>query len=140
MVFLIVLGLLLMAEMPNVQYKIKFENDIELQKISEDPPLWRLEKELLVWVNDTLVIVPKDFTTDLASIPYVLQWKYNPLDRSLIRPAVLHDYFYKHPEYYSRRDADEIFYYSLQKEGNSFWDRYSMYIAVRLMGWRFYAT
>ena len=119
-------------------HNVRFENEIDITKISDDPLLYKLNQELLVWIDDTLVIIPNDFKCDLASIPYVLQWRYNPEDRSLIRPAVLHDYLYQNPSFYSRRDADEIFYYALEKEGNSYIDRYSMYISVRLMGWRYY--
>lgn len=127
-----------MAEAPKMTHHIRFENDIDIVKISEDPVIWQLQKELLVWINDTLIIIPQDFKCDLASIPYILQWKYNPEDRSLIRPAVLHDYLYQNPHFYSRKDSDDIFYYSLEKEGNSYSDRYAMYMAVRLFGWRFY--
>lgn len=137
MTFLIVLGLLIMCETPQEKYHIKFENDPELKIITDS--YYELESEMLAWVNDCLIVVPKGFRTDLASVPWWMQWRFNSKDRSLIRPGILHDYFYDQPGSYSRKEVDEIFYYALQVEGNSLYTRYAMYTAVRLFGWRYYA-
>jgi len=134
---LVVLGLFLLAKSPYMQYKIKFENEATL--IPNPSNKWELEQELLVWVNDHLLLVPARFVTDLASIPWILQWKYNPEDISLIRPAILHDYLYQDPNGFSRAEADTIFYDALRVEGNSWFDSYAMYSAVRLFGWYHYA-
>lgn len=44
--------------------------------------------------SDEMIIVPKGFTTDLASIPWFLQW-FIPLSGRHNLAAVLHDYLYR---------------------------------------------
>lgn len=135
-VFLILGACMLFNKTYAKPYQISFENEESL--IEESIGHYYLDRELIVWVNDQMLLVPTGFKTDLASIPTWLRWQYNPRDRSLVRPAILHDYIYANPHGYSRADADNIFFYALETEGNSVYTKYTMYWAVRAFGWRFF--
>lgn len=127
----------MLGEKTSVIHRVKFENYPSINRINDKE--FKLEQELLVWVDDQLILIPKGFKTDLASIPSYLHWKYNPLDLSLIRPAILHDYMYRNYFTYSRKEADDVFYYALKVEGNAIATVYPIYIAVRAFGWVYYA-
>lgn len=78
------------------------------------------------------------FETDLASIPRIAWPLMAPAHSSLIRPAVIHDYFYRENHFYTRKEADLIFYHMLRNEGVSGYRSSIIYCAVRLFGWMNY--
>lgn len=79
--------------------------------------------------------IPKDFKTDLASIPRLWWSVLSPAYSSFIYPAILHDYLYTCPGFeVSRRYADDIFYSALIAQGVSQFTATVMYMSVRMFG------
>ncbi len=93
-----------------------------------------VETPLVVNLNGSLVIVPKGYKTDLASIPH---WAWSfvaPTDGDTVLPSILHDYLYDHPGVWNRKQVDDVFYCFLLKEGVSDGIASQLYLAVRLFG------
>lgn len=95
---------------------------------------FKLCKPMKVIVDKHKYIIPKDFQTDLASIPRVLWSIYSPLDSKTIIPAILHDYLYQCPHKLFRKKIDSIFYSSLIDNMVNPIVAYQYWIAVRLGG------
>lgn len=95
--------------------------------------------DLRMSVNDTIIVIPKGFQTDFASIPKVLWSFVSPMDDQLMLPALLHDFLYR-SEFYSRKESDCIFYDALRYQYVSIWKATLMYYTVRLAGWRYYGS
>ena len=89
---------------------------------------------MITSINGEITIIPKDFKTDLASLPRwywpIVAPSYGPI----IAPAILHDYMYRCPNGLTRSDVDDIFYYALIRNGASTYLAYKMYYGVRLFG------
>lgn len=83
-------------------------------------------------------VIPKGFETDLASIPRFMWPIIAPANSSFIKPAIVHDWFYRKTCDYNRKQTDLIFYHLLRNEGVSWAQASAMYYAVRLFGWPFY--
>ena len=91
-------------------------------------------------------IVPVGFETDLASIPKCFWWYVSPMDSELMKPAILHDYLYRHPERINwgkidgknnkknRKRADKLFDMAMRSQGVSWFKRTVIYRAVRMFG------
>lgn len=88
-----------------------------------------------VAANDLLYIVPKGFETDLASIPWPVRAIYSPASGKAARSVILHDYFYRIGNLVSRKEADDILYYSLIEDGLSSFTAYQYWSGTRLFGW-----
>lgn len=100
---------------------------------------WKTGEEVC-YENDLVEIcVPKGFRTDLASIPPALRWFVSNDDRKIIRPAICHDWLYQQQHvknrFFSREEADLLFYEMLRVEGMHWFKARMMYYAVRLGGW-----
>lgn len=91
---------------------------------------------LYLEINGKEIVVPGDFKTDLASIPRPFWSLISPMDSRFMAPAILHDYMYQCPDYFTRREADSIFYQNLRLHGVGSYTAYKMYLAVRLFGFR----
>lgn len=94
----------------------------------------------LVWIDKDLIaiVVKKGFITDYASIPRIL-WSVFPRDSGDSRRAsVLHDWLYSYHLDYTRVGADMIFREALKHDGAGIIKRWLLWIAVRLVGWRFW--
>jgi hypothetical protein len=89
-------------------------------------------------VNEILFIIPKGFETDLASIPKIAWPIMAPAHSSLIRPAIIHDWFYRKTCEFTRLETDLIFYHMLRNDGVSYLKASAMYYAVRWFGWNYY--
>ena len=89
-------------------------------------------------VNDDDFIVPSGFKTDLASIPKIVWPIMAPSHSSLIRPAIVHDWFYRKTCDFTRIQTDLIFYHMLINDGVSKFRASLMYYAVRWFGWNYY--
>ncbi len=87
-----------------------------------------------VTVDGDPLNIPKDFDTDLASIPRWLWTILAPSRSDFIAPSILHDYLYTCHNGYERQEIDEIFYDSLIDNGVSRIRAYEMYLAVRFFG------
>ncbi len=98
----------------------------------EKPGSWRLVQSLKIMGH----IIPMNFETDGASIPWGFQWLIKKGGR-LFAPAIMHDFFYqtgRHP----RSVADALFLHAMWENGVGYWKRTIIYFAVRLFGWIFY--
>lgn len=82
--------------------------------------------------------IPKGFQTDLASIPKIAWSIMTPAHSALIRPAIVHDWFYSKTCDYTRYQTDLIFYHMLINDGISPLKASIMYYAVRCFGRPFY--
>jgi hypothetical protein len=76
--------------------------------------------------------VPKDFKTDLASIPQIMQ-SLIPLVGNHLQAAIVHDMNYRHG-LIPKGDADDMFLDMMKYLGVPWWKRYMMYQAVNLFG------
>lgn len=91
-----------------------------------------------VLVDYKPVTVPEEFVTDLASIPRPLWSVFSPRFSNFIAPSILHDYMYKCPHFYTRKEADDIFYSALLANGVTRVTSTKFYMGVRLFGWMAY--
>jgi hypothetical protein len=80
------------------------------------------------------ITVPEGFVTDFASVPRVL-WNILPPLASYTRAAVVHDFLYVHNGM-SRGDADAVLLEAMEITGVSRPTRMSIYLGVRLGGWK----
>jgi len=87
-----------------------------------------------VTINKTKIFIPKNFETDLASIPRWLWPIVAPAHSKLMQASILHDYLYAEPEGFNRKEIDSIFYDVLVNNGVDKTHAYLMYSAVRLFG------
>jgi hypothetical protein len=94
--------------------------------------------EIKFVVNGRKFEIPAHFETDLASIPRVAWPIMAPAHSSLIRPAIVHDWFYRKTCYFTRYETDLIFYHMLKNDGISTVKASIMYYAVRWFGWDYY--
>jgi len=110
--------------------------------------LWRVYRSFEYHIGEeasnNIIHVPKEFETDLASIPRIF-WTILPPDGKYSASAVLHDFLYfKKGEIenpgsrviglYSRKECDKIFLESMEVLKVPLWKRRIMYRAVRLFG------
>lgn len=103
----------------------------------DDGRTWELIEEFYYHKDDkTSFEIPKGFKTDFASIPRFL-WVFISPTGKHDKAAVLHDYLYRTRKV-TRRDADMLFLEGMTVQKVASWRKYSMFIAVRLFGWRFY--
>jgi hypothetical protein len=89
---------------------------------------------ITVTIDDFIVVIPRDFDTDLASIPRWLWPVIAPSRSDFIPPSILHDYLYTCHNGYERKDIDRIFYNALLANGVSRLRAFEMYAAVRMFG------
>lgn len=80
------------------------------------------------------VHVPFGFETDFASIPKPLRGIFPPYG-PWAKAAVIHDFLYETGQV-SRWIADRIFFEAMGVLGVGFATRITMYMAVRIFGWR----
>ena len=81
-----------------------------------------------------IIVVPKGFISDGATIPRFL-WPKFPPDGPWLRAAVVHDYLCEiHcPQWMS----DAIFRNVMRADGVPLWKRRGIFYAVRVFGWMF---
>jgi len=99
----------------------------------------KLTAELSYWCPRTkqLIVVPKGFISDCASIPRLL-WPIigQPFDWRWRKESVLHDFLYRtNGQIVTRKVADQIFYDALREGGLRYTKAKAMYLGVRLFGW-----
>lgn len=95
---------------------------------------FELGSDFVVMVNERIFIVPKDFITDLASVPRVMWSLYPPNDSRTIRASIIHDYLYSGVAKITRREADTILFDALISQGVSKYTAFKYWAAVRLFG------
>lgn len=94
--------------------------------------------DIVFIVNDDEYVIPAHFETDLASIPKIAWPIMAPAHSSLIRPAIVHDWFYRKTCDFTRFQADLIFYHMLINDGTSLFRASILYYTVRFFGWTYY--
>lgn len=90
-------------------------------------------------IDGTIYVIPKGFTTDLASIPKPLWSFIAPQYTGFVAPAVLHDYLYSCSNLFNRKLDDEILYSALRSNGVGRFIASKFYFAVRIFGEKHYA-
>ncbi len=85
-------------------------------------------------IDDKKYIIPKNFQTDLASIPRLLWFIFAPQYAGFVAPAILHDYLYRCRDDISRQFADEVLYSALITENVTPFTASKFYLGVRLFG------
>lgn len=107
-----------------------------LEKI-EWTNLWKVVKpyrwEIRNW-KVKKVVVDKWFITDFGSVPRPLWIVFNPTE---YHSYVLHDYLYRN-KLVSRSLSDLSLQIGLLSEGAYWLEAYSIWMGVRLFGWRYY--
>lgn len=94
---------------------------------------WVLMEDHKVTTDSGFTItVPKGFVTDLDSVPRIPFVFFIAKGRT-VESAVVHDYLYR-TGLVSRKEADDIFYELMIKEGVSSFRSWYIYSAVRLFG------
>ena len=83
--------------------------------------------------NITKIIIPRGFTTDLASVPRIFQSIIPKLGHH-IRPAIVHDYAYEGGTNLTRKESDEMFLEGMKATKVSWLRRNAMWLAVRVGG------
>lgn len=91
-------------------------------------------KALRVTIDDKKYVVPKDFETDLASVPRLLWPIFAPQYSGFVAPAILHDYLYRCSNNITRKYADEVLYSALITENVTAFTASKFYLGVRLFG------
>ncbi len=91
-----------------------------------------------------IIDVPKDFLTDLGSIPRAIWWWLSPDDYDISYPSVVHDYIYKQKGDLSaqqlpqkrvdRETADRVLREAMAAVGASNFRQGIVYNAVRTFG------
>ena len=102
--------------------------------------LWELQEPLFYDHHDGRSwMVPRKQVTDFGSVPLIVDW-FIPASASIAdRPYVLHDYLYfcnrhGYSKCRSRKDADDILYFTLRLVGVDCVRSWLIYRAVRLAG------
>lgn len=116
---------------------IGFKNILDATEIGTfgGRSVWKLNEPLIFILNENEIIVPKDFETDLASVPRVpivfMMWG----DRAH-REAILHDYLYRIDSVpaVKKDDADWYFREAMISRGQSYLIYQPMYLAVSAFG------
>ena len=80
-----------------------------------------------------LIVVPKNFPTDLGSIPVLLQNIF-PKDGKAMFGYILHDYLYK-TGIFTRNECDAILEEAMQSLGVVKWRRKSVRVGLKVGGW-----
>ena len=109
---------------------MKFERIVALEKSLH------YESEVL----GQIVVIPKGFISDGASVPRILWSIYPPFGRYL-EAAIVHDWYcvlgHKGESPIDYKIAADVFREAMQACGVNCWRRFKMYWAVRLFGPKF---
>lgn len=92
-----------------MRHKIEFGEGPKIEPVIEKE-VWRLTEDFHVEIDCALIVVPKGFLTDGASIPRLL-WRLcgHPMMTRRFPIAVTHDFIYAEGLGYTRKAADEIY-------------------------------
>ena len=94
-----------------------------------------LEDVVIVW-NGRVLRIPAGFKSDGASVPRFF-WRsvFPPGDSRALTAAFAHDFVYRtHPEGWTRKMADDMFYDLLRRDGVGLFNAQTAYWGVRLFG------
>jgi len=71
-------------------------------------PLVKVKKDIHIKLHGCWYIIPKDFVSDGASLPWIFTLFIDRLDANIILFSILHDYFYR-TQFVPRFYADSIY-------------------------------
>ena len=114
---------------------IIYKSDLIVKPIP-DGETWELVEDFEVTINThTVIIVPKGFNTDFASIPKIF-WTMigSPARGKYRKGAVIHDYLYA-LGIVPRKTCDDILYECMISDGVPLLKAYLIYSAVRIGGY-----
>ena len=122
-----------MTEAPARGLLVAFKTYLSVRMVDETT--WELERDLIYEGKDDYFLVPKETTTDFASVPRPFWWLIPRYGR-YTEAAVLHDYLCNlaNDDKFSRCDADGIFRRVLRELGVGYVRRRLMWAAVRWGG------
>lgn len=89
-------------------------------------------------IEGNVYSIPKGFHTDLASIPRPFWFILSPAHSSLMKAAIVHDWFYRMTCDFNRKQTDLIFYALLRQNNVNIVTANLMYYSVRLFGGKYY--
>jgi hypothetical protein len=112
---------------------VRFKTFLVVRAIDEK--YWKLERDLVYEGKEDHFLVPKEYTTDFASVPRMFWWLIPRYGR-YTEAAVLHDYLCDEARdgRFSRCDADGIFRRTLRELGVGYLRRRMMWAADRWGG------
>ncbi len=85
-------------------------------------------------IDGKKIDIPKNFKTNLASIPRILWPIFAPQYSGFVAPAILHDYLYHCNPFGDRQFADEVLYSALITKDVTAFTASKFFMAVRLFG------
>ena len=127
-----VISLSACADVIHSHYKVTYNRDVGIKPHTDYT--YKTDKPMHVYIDDEIFIIPKDFETDLASIPRWYWMILSPQYSAFVYPSIIHDYFYRCANLKDRAFADEVFYKALRANGVSKYTSLKFYLAVRFFG------
>ena len=125
---------------------ISLQPTVSLKTIFAPVRLFQLTEPFSGIIDGVDFKIPAGFVTDLASVPRVFESVVPNDDPQILRPAILHDWFYQSqgiPEgtafWLTRAQADEVLREGMRVCGASCAKRWAVWAAVRVGGvwaWR----
>jgi len=115
------------------QMHSKFYSELHVE-VLDDGRKRKLVKDLIYYSKllNQIIVVPKGFITDFASVPRIF-WNILPPSGRYTKAAVLHDYLYQ-THLINKETADNIFKEAMECLGVSKFKIWSMYGAVKFFG------
>jgi len=102
-----------------------------------DQPIYLVHENITYQMSDgQQLIVPPNFPTDGATVPWMLRWLFPQMGR-YTRASVAHDYLYDN-RIGDRLTADKAFLRWMLEDEVPAWKAYLFYYAVRLGGKRWW--
>lgn len=98
---------------------------------------WKIINKINVLLsNDEVIVIPKGFYYDMATVPKWLWSLVRPYNDGLIA-FLIHDYLYVHQDVHSmnRYEADMEMLIWLNRTNSNKFDNYLRFFFVRLLGW-----
>lgn len=97
---------------------------------------FRLSEPFTVFVDQSVITVPKGFESDGASIPLLYRGELPAWGARYGEAAIVHDYLYReHQPGIDKKRADLIFYEIMKYRRYHWWKARMMYTAVKLFGY-----
>lgn len=109
---------------------MNFHNSIRLSP-SKDGRHWLV---LEYYEYEKNRFIHPGFVTDFASVPRVF-WRALPPWGRYSEAALVHDFLYSHPGDFTRSDIDKFFYKRMKSLGVNWFQRWALYLGVKLFGW-----
>jgi len=122
-----------------MKLKVRFDSPLWVECLTDKN--WKILADFKATITGDIsyqLVVPKDFETDFASVPR-LPLIYELLGDSSQKPAVLHDYLYAMGgNDVNRQIADNIMLAAMLTNGNSWYQRWFIFAAIRVFGHLFF--